>query len=102
MHITGRRPGTRQGWAEKFTGTVRLDEMAAPAAPSRLRVFNAHFAPGARTAWHRHPREQVPHVLEGEGLVRREGGEVEAVHAGDTVRIERTNGTGTVPRPAAS
>ncbi|MFF3912051.1 hypothetical protein ACFYZB_01000 [Streptomyces sp. NPDC001852] len=53
MHITGRRPGTRQGPAN-FTGTVRLDGTAAPSAPSRPRMFNVHFAPGARTAWHRH------------------------------------------------
>ncbi|MEU1342508.1 cupin domain-containing protein [Streptomyces sp. NPDC005827] len=88
MHITRNRPDTRQGPAENFTGTVWLDEVAAPAAPSRLRLFNVHFAPGAHTAWHRHPHGQVLHVLEGEGLVRRRGGEVAAIRAGDTVWIE--------------
>ncbi|MQY37387.1 hypothetical protein SRB17_53910 [Streptomyces sp. RB17] len=85
MHITRRRPGTLQGPAENFTGTVRLDETAAPA---RLRMFNVHFAPSAHTAWHRHPDGQVLHVLEGEGLVQRKGGAVEAIRAGDTVWIE--------------
>jgi quercetin dioxygenase-like cupin family protein len=51
-------------------------------------MVNVHFAPGARTAWHRHPHGQVLHVLEGEGLVQRKGGEVEAIRAGDTVWIE--------------
>ena len=64
MHITRKRPDTWQGPAENFTGTVWLDEIAAPEPPSRLRMFNVHFAPGARTAWHRHPRGQVLHVLE--------------------------------------
>ncbi|MFJ8492767.1 cupin domain-containing protein [Streptomyces sp. NPDC094038] len=88
MHITTERPDTRQGPAENFTGTVWLDEPAAPAAPSRLRMFSVRFAPGAHTAWHRHPHGQVPHVLEGEGLVRRRGGEPAAIHAGDTVWTE--------------
>lgn len=46
MHITRRRPDTRQGPAENFTGAVWLDGIAAPAAPSRLRMSNVHFAPG--------------------------------------------------------
>ncbi|MGW2823846.1 (R)-mandelonitrile lyase [Streptomyces sp. NPDC001443] len=88
MRITRQRPGTRQGPAEHFTGTVWLDEIAAPGPPSRLHLFNVHFAPGAHTAWHRHPHGQVLHVLEGEGRVQREGGPVEPIRAGDTVWIE--------------
>ncbi|MFG2352504.1 cupin domain-containing protein [Streptomyces sp. NPDC048521] len=92
MHITRRRPDTRQGPAENFTGTVRLDEIAAPTAPSRLRMFDVHFAPGAHTAWHRHPHGQVLHVLEGEGPVQRKGGAVEEIRAGDIVWIEPDEG----------
>lgn len=88
MHVTRKRPDTRQGPAENFTGTVWLDEVAVPPAPSRLRMFNVRFAPGARTAWHRHPHGQVLHVLDGEGLVQRRGGDAEAIRAGDTVWIE--------------
>ncbi|MFF1838928.1 cupin domain-containing protein [Streptomyces sp. NPDC058231] len=88
MHIIRNRPETRSGPAEHFNGTVWLDEIAAPEAPSRLRMFNVHFAPGGHTAWHRHPYGQILHVTEGEGLVQRRGGPVEAVRAGDTVRIE--------------
>ncbi|UXY25979.1 (R)-mandelonitrile lyase [Streptomyces sp. HUAS TT20] len=88
MHIRRKRPDTVRGPAEHFTGTVWLDEVATPAAPSRLRMFSVHFAPDAHTSWHRHPHGQVLHVLEGEGLVQREGGEVEAIRAGDTVWIE--------------
>ncbi|MFD7163469.1 (R)-mandelonitrile lyase [Streptomyces violascens] len=88
MHITRQRPDTRPGPAENFTGTVWLDEIAAPPPPSRIRMFSVHFAPGARTAWHRHPHGQVLHVTEGEGLVQRRGGEIEPIRAGDTVWIE--------------
>jgi quercetin dioxygenase-like cupin family protein len=88
VHITRKRPDTQQGSAENFTGSVWLDEIAAPAAPSRLRMFNVHFAPGAHTAWHRHPHGQVLHVLQGEGFVQREEGDVEGIRAGDTVWIE--------------
>ncbi|GCD39229.1 cupin [Streptomyces chrestomyceticus JCM 4735] len=85
MEITRTRPGSQAGPAEHFTGTVWLDELAAPPAPSRLRLFSVHFAPGARTAWHRHPHGQVLHVTEGVGLVQRRGGPVEEIRAGDTV-----------------
>jgi quercetin dioxygenase-like cupin family protein len=88
VHITRQRPGTERGAAENFSGAVWLDEIAAPPAPSRLRVFHVHFAPGAHTAWHRHPHGQVLHILQGEGRVRRRDGAVEAVRAGDTVWIE--------------
>ncbi|WP_399881908.1 cupin domain-containing protein [Streptomyces sp. BBFR51] len=88
MYITRQRPGTQRGATENFTGTVWLDEIAAPPPPSRLRMFHVHFAPGAHTAWHRHPHGQVLHILQGEGRVQRGGGEVEAVRAGDTVWIE--------------
>ncbi|WUB41734.1 cupin domain-containing protein [Streptomyces sp. NBC_00588] len=88
MHVTRNHPGTQQGPAECFTGSVWLDEIAAPPAPSRLRMFSVHFAPGAHTAWHRHPHGQVLHVLEGEGRVQRKGGAVEAIRAGDSVWIE--------------
>ena len=51
-----------------------MDEIAAPVPPSRTRVLSVHFAPGARTAWHRHPFGQVLHVTEGAGLVQSRGG----------------------------
>jgi quercetin dioxygenase-like cupin family protein len=88
LHVTRNRPDTQQGPAENFTGSVWLDVIAAPAAPSRLRMFNVRFTPGAHTAWHRHPYGQILYVLEGEGLVQRKGGDVEAIRAGDTVWIE--------------
>lgn len=76
---------TRQGPAEWFTGSVWMDEITTPSAGSQVAVYSVHFAPGARTAWHAHPRGQVLHVTEGGGLVQSRGGQVEAIRAGDTV-----------------
>ncbi|WP_398979573.1 cupin domain-containing protein [Streptomyces sp. I05A-00742] len=73
--------------AEWVTGEVWVDELAPPAAPSRLRMDSVHFTPGARTVWHRHPLGQVLHVTAGTGLVQRAGGPVETIRTGDTVRI---------------
>ena len=85
MEITRTPPATKPGPADWFNGTVWIDDIAAPPEPSRVRVVSVHFTPGARTAWHRHPRGQVLHVTEGTGLAQRRGGPVEVIRAGDTV-----------------
>jgi len=87
MEITRARPETRPGPGEWFRGQVWVDTIATPPAPSRVRIVSVHFAPGARTAWHRHPFGQVIHVTEGTGRVQRRGGPVEQVRAGDTVHF---------------
>ena len=87
MEITRTRPATKPGPADWFIGTVWIDDIAAPPEPSRLHVVSVHFAPGARTAWHRHPRGQVLHVTEGTGLAQRRGGPPEVIRAGDTVQF---------------
>jgi quercetin dioxygenase-like cupin family protein len=88
MEITRIRPPARRGPAEWFTGDVWIDQVAVNPEPSRLRAFSVHFAPGARTAWHRHPVGQVIHVTEGVGLAQRRGGELETIRAGDSVHFE--------------
>src|SRR6266702_3783685 len=79
---------SERGPSEQVTGTVWLDRIATPSEESPVAVFSVHFAPGAHTAWHAHPRGQVLHVTEGAGLVQRRGGPVEQIRAGDTVRAE--------------
>jgi quercetin dioxygenase-like cupin family protein len=86
MDISRTRADSTPGRPDWFTGTVWLDEIAAPVPPARARVLSVHFAPGARTAWHSHPFGQVLHVTEGAGLVQSRGAEPEAIRAGDTVR----------------
>lgn len=73
--------------SEWVSGAAWVDEIAEPEGLSRFRVDSVHFAPGARTAWHRHPFGQVLHVTEGTGLVQCRGEGVHTIRAGDTVRI---------------
>lgn len=88
MEITRTTRDSHRGPVDWFTGEVWLDEIAGAAPPARLAALNVHFSPGARTAWHRHPFGQVIHVTEGVGRVQREGGPIEVIRPGDTVRFE--------------
>lgn len=70
---------------ELFTGEVWYDVVAAGQGPSRLRVNVVRFAPGARTAWHRHACGQTLHVTEGVALMQARGGQVIEIRPGQTV-----------------
>lgn len=83
---SGGRSGT--GPAEWFTGTVHIDTIRSPDEQSAVGCAHVRFAPGARTAWHRHPRGQTLYVTDGIGLVARRGGEVQEIRPGDVVYIE--------------
>lgn len=84
MEILTKEPSGK-GPAQLFTGDVYFDVIAKGSEPSRLRVNLVRFAPGARTAWHRHAMGQTLHVTEGVGLVQTRGGAVIVMRAGDTV-----------------
>jgi len=73
------------GW---FAGNVYIDVVSMPSPDTKVMGGIVHFAPGARTAWHTHPKGQTIFVTEGIGLVQREGGPVEEVRPGDRVYIE--------------
>jgi len=88
MHITKSSVATTAGPAEWFTGAVYVDAVSVPSAQTRLYASNVHFSPGARTAWHSHPKGQTIYVLEGLGLCQRRGGPVEAILPGDRVFFE--------------
>jgi quercetin dioxygenase-like cupin family protein len=81
---SGARP-VQPGPAEWFTGTVRIEPLFAATYSSRAAASSVSFEPGARTAWHRHPRGQVLIVTAGEGRVQRRGGPVEEFRAGDVI-----------------
>jgi quercetin dioxygenase-like cupin family protein len=68
-----------------FTGDAWFDVIAMGEAPSRLRVNIVRFAPGARTAWHRHAAGQTLHLVDGQGLVQSREAEVVLLRPGDTV-----------------
>lgn len=88
MEIISEHPESGRGPVEWFTGEVWMDAVATAPPPSRVQVLSVHFAPGARTAWHKHPLGQVLYVTEGEGRAQRKGGPVEAIKAGDAVTFE--------------
>ncbi|MGE5747121.1 MAG: cupin domain-containing protein [Solirubrobacterales bacterium] len=88
MQLTRNSIETAPGPTEWFTGAVYMDTVASPTEASRLWAINAHFTPGARTAWHTHPNGQTIYVTEGIGLCQRRGGPIEVIRPGDRVFFE--------------
>lgn len=86
MRITrnGSQPSAK-GPEEYFTGSVRIDAPFKTEAPARASGATVTFEPGARTAWHTHPRGQTLIVTAGKGRAQRAGGPVEEIGAGDIV-----------------
>lgn len=78
---------SQKGPADWFTRAVRIDPLFNPEAPSDLGSAQVTFEPGARTAWHTHPRGQTLIVTFGVGRVQTWGGKIEEIRPGDVVRI---------------
>lgn len=78
---------SRQGPAENFTGSARVDPLFQANAPARAAGSIVTFEPGARTAWHTHPLGQVLIVTAGVGRVQRWGDPIDEVRQGDVVWI---------------
>jgi 4-carboxymuconolactone decarboxylase len=81
------KQASRQGAAENFTGSVRVDPLFTAANPSRTSGSYVTFERGARTAWHTHPVGQTLIVTAGVGRVQGWGGPVQEIRPGDVVRI---------------
>jgi quercetin dioxygenase-like cupin family protein len=88
MQITRNSLETAVSPDEWFTGNVYVDTVATAAEASRLAAASVHFTPGARTAWHTHPRGQTIFVTEGGRRCQRRGGPVEVIRPGDRVYFE--------------
>jgi quercetin dioxygenase-like cupin family protein len=76
---------SRNGPADWFTGTVRIDPLFDAPDPARVAAASVTFEPGARTAWHTHPLGQTLVVTSGCGRAQRWGGPVEEIRPGDVV-----------------
>ena len=74
---------TAKGRPDWFTGEVWIDALAQGHGVSPMSVASVHFAPGARTAWHRHAIGQTLHVTEGEGRAQSRGEPVVMLRPGD-------------------
>jgi 4-carboxymuconolactone decarboxylase len=78
---------SRQGPAENFTGSVRVDPLFQANAPARTSGALITFEPSARSAWHTHPLGQVLIITAGTGRVQRWGDPVDEIRQGDVVWI---------------
>ncbi len=77
----------REGPADNFTGSVRVDTPFQATAPARMSGARVTFGPGGRTAWHTHPLGQTLIVTAGIGRVQRWGDPVDEIRPGDVVWI---------------
>ena len=80
----GSQPSAK-GSAQSFTGSVRVDPLFAAVEPSRVSGGHVTFEPGARSAWHTHPKGQRLVVLSGVGLTQAWGQPINEIRAGDVV-----------------
>ncbi len=71
-----------------FTGTVYVDGIRNPDEQTAIGCSHVRFTPGARTAWHHHPKGQTLYVTDGIGLVATRSGGIQEIRPGDVVYIE--------------
>ena len=83
---------TARGPADWFTGDVYIDGIRNPDDQSAVGCAHVRFTPGARTAWHHHPKGQTLYVTDGIGYVARRGKDgtsrPQEIRPGDIVYIE--------------
>ena len=88
MKITRSGAQTGHGPADNFSGDVYIDTIKNPDEQSAIGCAHVRFTPGARTAWHHHPKGQTLYVTDGIGLVCYRGGTAIEIRPGDVVYIE--------------
>ena len=88
MKLTSSGGHSAAGPADWFTGTVFIDGIRNPDEQSAVGCAHVRFTPGARTAWHSHPRGQTLYVTDGIGYVARRGAPTQEIRPGDVVHIE--------------
>jgi 4-carboxymuconolactone decarboxylase len=82
------RAGTQTsaaGPVEYFTGRVRVDPLSRANDDIHASTAYVTFEPGARSAWHTHPRGQYLVVMAGVGLTQEWGKPVQEIRPGDVV-----------------
>ena len=80
----GSQPSAK-GPVQYFTGSVRVDPLFSPRAPSTAAGVAVTFEPASRSAWHTHPAGQVLIVTAGVGRVQQWGGSVQEIRPGDVI-----------------
>jgi quercetin dioxygenase-like cupin family protein len=86
MQISSASEGAfEQGDAGRFSGEVWLRSTVTADEGTGIGVV--HFAPGARTHWHRHPGGQFLYAVSGRGRVRTRGEAGHVLEPGDVVHV---------------
>ena len=80
----GSQPSVK-GPAEYFTGAVRIDPLFPANDSAPFSGAYVTFEPGARSAWHIHPKGQHLLVTAGVGRTGEWGGQVEEIKTGDVI-----------------
>ena len=80
----GSRPSAR-GPAQTFTGSVIVDPLFDATEHTYATGGLVTFEPGARSAWHTHPKGQRLVVISGVGLTQEWGKPVQVIRPGDVV-----------------
>lgn len=88
MKFTKSSGQTTTGPEGNFSGTVYIDGVRNPDEQTAIGCAHVRFTPGARTAWHHHPKGQTLYVTDGIGLVATRDGGVQEIRPGDVVYIE--------------
>lgn len=88
MKFTQSGGQTASGPESWFTGIVFVDGIRNPDGQSAVGCAHVRFTPGARTAWHTHPKGQTLYVTDGIGYVASRGGQVREIRPGDVIYIE--------------
>lgn len=73
------------GPAEYFTGRARVDMLTPANADINASSAYVTFEPGARSAWHTHPKGQYLIVTAGAGLTQEWGQPIQQLRPGDVV-----------------
>ncbi len=68
-----------------FTGKVSVAPMIKEVDPSALSCGCVNFQPGARSAWHTHPKGQLLIIKEGSGYVQEWGKPIQRIKKGDLI-----------------
>jgi quercetin dioxygenase-like cupin family protein len=76
---------SNEGPAEYFTGSVQVTPLVKGEDPSCLTCASVGFQPGARSAWHTHPKGQLLIVTAGSGLIQEWGKPVRRIVTGDVI-----------------
>ncbi|MBY6264243.1 cupin domain-containing protein [Azospirillum sp. 412522] len=67
------------------TGSFLVQMLLSSRTDGEMTAMRAFIPPGVVTHWHSHPSGQLLFVLDGVGLVQRDGGDPVEVRAGDAV-----------------